>query len=99
MYPRMRAKHQLQQGHYVEKLMPVLTRRSPELAEHLRKREIFVDYLFQNGIFTDPELDQLHRAVLNEYGARYMFRMQEYQRWGIIGDSRTLVCTEDLEAE
>ena len=48
--------------------MPILTRKTSEVAEHLRKREIFADYMFQTGIFTNPQLDREHRDLRNELG-------------------------------
>ena len=98
-YPRIRAKHQLQDGRYAEVLEEAFSRKAPELAEHMRKRSIFVDYMLETGIFTNETLDRQHQEVRDELGVRYLLRMQEYERWAVIGDSRTLVGSEDLEAE
>ena len=98
VYPRMRAKLQLQGNIYVEKLKAAFARRAPELAEHLRKRRIFADYMLECGIFTNAQLDRQYRDLLNELGARYLLRMQEYERWAVIGDRKTLVGSEDFDA-
>ena len=45
IFPRIRAKYQLVGQPFAEKLEASLTRKAPELVEHMKRREIFVDYV------------------------------------------------------
>ena len=65
----------------------------------MQRRAIFVDYMLETGIFLNEALDRKHRELRDRLGVRYLIHMQEQERWAIIGDSRTVVGTEDLEAE
>ena len=51
------------------------------------------------GIFLNEVLDRQNRELRDRPGVRYLLRMQEQERWAIIGDSRTVVGTEDLQRE